>query len=826
MLRILRAVWAIGCAVACAQAHAAVTFRTTDFAPAPDSAFSIEGKAQMAVYRAFREKYPDLYPEANPLGLQFEGIAGEAPLLMSIAGGTAPDVIHVNTRQSGSFIEREFLHPLDDFIELEMTGAEAGEAGRFDPDIMYRDELEARVRPQVWDAVVREGPDGREHVYWLPFSHWVRVLAYNKTLFEEAGLDPDADYPKTWEGLLSTARRLHRPDEESYGMLVDSSGGASWVALPFFYSMGSEIVKKDPTSGEWHATFNDPGSIEAADFYLQLVDGPWKDPDSGQVRYGVGPTQDAWYLWDKGRIGMAMLYVNDMLINIDSHIAGLNPDEVGLVPVPASPAGTSITELHVRGLGICSTSTDPGKIAAAWKFIRFVGSPEAERAVVRTYVESGYGRFINPEKLRQHGYEEYLPAVPRQWADTLAYGLTHSRAEPYGKNCQVYILRASKPLEAAFGEDLARRPDQAVRLARLQELYDAAVADVNEKMLGRIPESVMAFRRRIALVTILLIAVGFVALFRYVWRLFTPEEQPTSGARKGLRKYALAYLLLAPAVLTIFVFSYYPLARGAIMAFQDYRVVGTSVFVGLDNFASILFDKIFWTSILHTVEFVLWSLVFVFASPIVLALLLSEIPFGKVFFRVVFYLPAVVSGLVVMLMWKMFYDPSPAGIFNQLLDLFGLEPQKWLLDRRLAMFSIILPLGWASMGPGCLIYLAALKTVPEDLYEAAAIDGAGILPRVRHITLPIIRPLMLIQLIFVLIASFQSADQMLVMTGGGPNNATHVVGLEIFYNAYVYLRFGTAIAIAWVLGFLLIGLTMIQMRRISRMSFTSAADTA
>ena len=86
----------------------------------------------------------------------------------------------------------------------------------------------------------------------------------------------------------------------------------------------------------------------------------------------------------------------------------------------------------------------------------------------------------------------------------------------------------------------------------------------------------MAVRRKIAFVTILLISIGFVALFRYVWRLFTPKEEPTSGSRKGLRKYALAYLLLAPAVLTIFVFNYYPLARGAIMAFQDYRLLGES----------------------------------------------------------------------------------------------------------------------------------------------------------------------------------------------------------------------------------------------------------
>ncbi len=800
-----------------------VTFRTTDFAPAPDSAFSIDGKAQLAVYHAFCRKYPSIKPEGNPLGLQFEGAAGEAPLLMSIAGGTAPNVIHVNGRQSGSYIERKFLLPLDEFVNQEITAEEAKRNGTFDPDVMYADELRERVRPQVWDAVCRTGDDGRKHVYFLPFHYMVRALAYNKVLFQEAGLDPNTDYPKTWDELLTTARKLHRPEEDSFGMLVDTTGGASWISLPFFLSMGSQIVVQDPQSRLWRAAFNDRGSVEAADFYLQLVEGPWQD-GSGRTHFGAGRTRDAWHLWDKGRVGMVLLYINDMLINLDSHLSSLNVEEVGIVPIPEAPNGQSVTELHMRGLGICATTRDPETIRAAWKFTRFVGSPEAEREIVRTYVENGYGGFINPEKLKQFGYDEYIDSVPTQWAQTLAYSLEHCAPEPYGKNCQVYILRASKPLEAALDENLPRNTNREQRLARLQVLYDQAVADVNEKMLGRIPDDVMSFRRRVAAAVILAMAVAFVALFAHVWRLFTPKAAVTTRRGTWDRRRLLAYLMLAPAIATILVFNYYPLLRGAVMAFQDYNVMGGSEFVGLDNFAMVLFDGIFWLSLLRTGEYVMWCLLLVFIPPILLAIILSEIPRGKVLYRVLYYLPAVVSGLVVMLMWKMFFDPSSSGIFNQVLSLIGIGPQRWLHDKSLAMVSIVLPLGWAGIGPGSLIYLAALKTVPEDLYEAAAIDGAGFFRRVRYVTLPTIRALMLIQLIFVLIGSFQSADNVLVMTGGGPDYATNVVGLEIFYNAYVYLRFGTAIAIAWLLGFLLVGMTMFQMRRIARMEFKTAGS--
>ena len=806
-----------------AHATEPISIRATDFVPGPDAAFSISGKAELAVYRAFRERYPEILPESNAMALQFEGAAGEAPLLMSIAGGTAPEVIHVNTRQSGSFIKRGFLHPLDGFIEPEMTEEEAKALGTFDPEIMYREELEQRIRPAVWEATHRVDEEGTKHFFLLPFNYQVRVLAYNKALFQEAGLAPEKDAPTTWTELADVARRIQDPEQERYGMLVSDTGGASWAALPFFFSMGSRIVERHPETQRWQATFNDKGSIEAADFYLQLVDGPWKD-SKGNTQYGVGRSREAWHLWDKGRVGMALLYINDILLNMDPLLAGLNPEELGLIPIPTSPQGKSITELHMRGLGICATTTDPEKIKAAWRFIRFVGSPEAEKVLVRTYVENGYGSFINPEKLQQHGYESYVSSVPVQWANTLRYSLENCAPEPFGENCQVYIERASKPLQTALAEELPREPNRELRLTRLQTLYDEAVADINEKMLGQVPESVMKKRRRVAAGVLSFLVISFAAMFIYIWRLFTPPKTDAVKPKNRFRKFALAYLMLTPALGAILVFNYYPLFRGAVMAFQDYNVMGDSEFVGLDNFASVLFDKIFWVSLLRTGEYVAWSLLLVFLPPIVLAIILSEIPAGKVLFRVLYYLPALVSGLVVMLMWKMFFDPSDAGSLNQVLGWLGIGPQRWLQDKSLAMVSIIIPLAWAGMGPGCLIYLAALKTVPSDLYEAAAIDGANVFSRIRHVTLPTIKMLVMIKLIFVLIGTFQSADNVLVMTGGGPDYATHVIGLEIFYNAYVYLRFGAAIAIAWILGFILIGMTMFQMRHLSNMTFTTASS--
>ena len=195
---------------------------------------------------------------------------------------------------------------------------------------------------------------------------------------------------------------------------------------------------------------------------------------------------------------------------------------------------------------------------------------------------------------------------------------------------------------------------------------------------------------------------------------------------------------------------------------------------------------------------------------------------GKVFFRVLYYLPAVVSGVVTMLLWKNFFNPTESGLMNQLLGVFGLEPIWWLGNKSTAMLAIMLPQAWAQLGPGCLIYLAALKTVPDEMYESAALDGCGFIDRIRYITLPMIKPLIRIQLIFALIAAFQATDTVLVMTGGGPDRATMVVGLEIFFNAFMFQRFGVATAMAWILGFILMGFTVFQMRKLSQLTFTTA----
>jgi len=194
---------------------------------------------------------------------------------------------------------------------------------------------------------------------------------------------------------------------------------------------------------------------------------------------------------------------------------------------------------------------------------------------------------------------------------------------------------------------------------------------------------------------------------------------------------------------------------------------------------------------------------------------------------------AVTTGLVIMFLWKQFYDPTPHGLLNQIVAIFarglrflGLHlhpaPIDWLGDPRMAMVAVIVPIVWAGMGPGCLIYLAALRGIPEEIYEAADLDGAGILSKVRNVTLPYLKPLIIINFVGAFIAAARSFDAVFVTTGGGPVFSTHVAGLEIWMSAFLYLKFGYAVAMAWIVGALLVGFTLFQLRILSRVQFKTA----
>ena len=286
-----------------------------------------------------------------------------------------------------------------------------------------------------------------------------------------------------------------------------------------------------------------------------------------------------------------------------------------------------------------------------------------------------------------------------------------------------------------------------------------------------------------------MVVVGFmVVVFGYLFwkvsKIFDDQNYESVGKRGRWQfiRYRWAYILMLPALLTIAIWAYYPLARGTLMAFQDYNIRGFSRWIGFENFAAILRDPEFWFSLWVTLKYATLYMCFGFTAPIVLAFLLTEVPQGKTVFRSIYYLPAVLSGVIVIFLWKGFYDQyGPVNqIINFVIDMLNYLPgvqlehtyTRWLESPGWVLFFCLLPNIWVAMGPGCLIYLAALKTVPDDLYEAADIDGAGIRHKVFHVALPQIRMLIVINFVGAMVGCMKgSGELMLAMTGRGPLHA-------------------------------------------------------
>ena len=254
--------------------------------------------------------------------------------------------------------------------------------------------------------------------------------------------------------------------------------------------------------------------------------------------------------------------------------------------------------------------------------------------------------------------------------------------------------------------------------------------------------------------------------------------------RARFSRDGLSTLVFALPVLVIFgAFSWFPIIRAFVMSVQETNLVSEPTFVGLSNFTRVLADPLFATAVRNTAWFALLALIIGFPIPIVLAVIMSEAR-NKGLLSALAYLPVVVPPVVAVLLWRFFFDASPNGVFNTILGWIGLGPLPWLQTAASSMPSIVIEATWAGAGATVIIYLAALLTVPPELYDAAEVDGASIRQKIWHVTLPQLRGVLFVTLILQLIATAQLFTEPFLFTGGGPANSTTTVLLLIYKYAF------------------------------------------
>ncbi|GAA4202219.1 sugar ABC transporter permease [Actinocatenispora rupis] len=293
---------------------------------------------------------------------------------------------------------------------------------------------------------------------------------------------------------------------------------------------------------------------------------------------------------------------------------------------------------------------------------------------------------------------------------------------------------------------------------------------------------------------------------------------PRRRFRKVSQRNTVAGLVfLLPTLLIFLYFSWGPIVRSLVMSLQHTNLIGPARWVGLTNFTDLFDDPMLFTAVRNSVWFALLALVIGFPVPLLLAVAMSTLRRLGGLFRVLVYLPVVLPPVVSVLLWKWFYDPD-SGLFNQALHVVGLGPYPWLQSGTWAMPSLVLEATWAGAGGTVLIYLAALTSVPAELYEAAELDGASIRRRVWHIALPQLRGIILIMLLLQVIGTLQVFTEPYVMTDGGPNDSTVTVLLLIYRYAFIDGNFGMATALSVLLAVVLAGLSVVYLRATRRWS--------
>lgn len=274
-------------------------------------------------------------------------------------------------------------------------------------------------------------------------------------------------------------------------------------------------------------------------------------------------------------------------------------------------------------------------------------------------------------------------------------------------------------------------------------------------------------------------------------------------------------LWVAPALVLLVVFVYYPVVDNVRLSLYRWNAFSPNeVWIGLDNYTTLFADPVFWSSLFNNVAYAVISVIFQVGGGLALAAILEELVRGRLkgMFRTIYFIPAVLSLTITGLLFQFMYNPQ-IGLVNGLLDVLGLDAWKhsWLGESATAIWSIIAMSQWQSVGYVMVLFIVAMQRIPRELYEAAHIDGASRARAFFRITLPLVREMTLLAMILTISGAFLVFNEVQVMTGGGPSNASHTLGTWLYKSAFFNDKMGYAAAIAVVIFVVTLAASSVQL---------------
>jgi len=658
---------------------------------------------------------------------------GMDKFVISLAAGNAPDICELGTTWIARFASSNVL--------LDITG-------------QIKD---IKDNYFLWDSATYN-----ERIYGVPWLAGTRVLFYNKDLFIEAGLNPNAP-PQTWEELLYAANKIHNPKEGRWGFSIYVGEPESpWQEfLPFAWSNGSRILSENLKD----SFFYSKETLEALDFYKKIS------------AYSIMERQSQINeLFAEGKIGMQISGSWNLRL-----IPSINPDlnfGVCLLPKPnADPQARSISFSGGELFVITKNSKYPKE---ALRLIQFLTSKKNVMEIVRIQ-------------------QNVVPAHKEVLQDQ--YYTDHPEQKTFLLQLVNAVSPPNHPRWAQIQEEITAMIEEVV-LKNTDSKEALKNANIRiEKALKEESQTGAVSNRFINIIIIIIMFAVAIFLFTII---------------KGHLK---EFSFISPWLIIFIAFGLYPLIYSIIISFAKYDLLSSQfILVGFKNYISVLYDSSFHRALWHTLVFCVGTVPFTVGLALFCAILINrKIPF-KQLYEAGLFLPVTTSVVVIATVFTYIY--SPKGLANQLLDFLGvIHPQSSWLNSPVSWCGISIPLlsimamnVWASFGYYTILFLAGLQTIPESLYEAASLDGATEWQKFKFITFPQLKPIILLVVVINTIYSLQVFPEIFTMTMGGPLGSTTTAVYHIYELGFHRFEMGKASAAAYLLSVIIVLFSLMQMR--------------
>ena len=705
----------------------------------------------------FKKLYPyiEVLYEPNP-GRQYE-----EKILTAMAADEPPDVFLLDSKLIPTFTNKKILLDLGPYIN------ELGiDTSQWFPNVL---------------SIARRG----SALYAFPKGFTPLMVYYNKNLFREAELPyPSRDW--TWDDYLSLAKMLTK---DVNGDGTPEQYGASFSNYYYFWivwvwSAGGDVV--DQTGMRATGYLNSNATESALQFLINL-----------QRTHKIAPNTGSWVQSEKTGINTQLFLNGKIAMTVDGHwrIPRLLRQieqgklDIGVAPFPRHPRGQKVNVMYESGWCVPVNSKHPKEAAL---LAAFMAGETANRIRAGRRLEIPSSISVAAEIVSKDTLglvKEFVDEVPYcrqpwgsiierfsqvEWTLQDAVDEVMINAQPMHETMTRYAAKVDKELEnIRQHEALEFRP-----IREHSEILQFLAAVAGAVLLA---SSILYFRAR-------------------------GRARKTTGAAIGF---------LAPSLLHLIVFIFTPIIFAAYLSTHRWDVVvPDKPFVGLENFGEILGDSGFWNALKNTLLYTL-NVPIGMTISLTVALMMNRRLKGVAFLRALYFLPSVTSFVAIALVWMWIYHPT-FGVANFLLGAVGLGPLQWLNSTDTAMISVIIFSIWLSLGYQMVIFLAGLQGIPEELYDAARIDGANYGQRFWRVTLPLLKPTTFFILVTSFISSFQVFTSIYMMTAGGPVRSTDVIVYHIYQAAWEQLRMGYASAMSWILFVIIVIATWIQFRIIGK----------